>query len=203
MALITAAQFKEHYPQINGVTEDTLFGTFVARADDLMAAFCGFPLPDSGGHTLEDVTYTIYVDGPSVEHPSVVDLGVKPVVSVTTAHTDENWDYGADTLIASTEYVLDNNRGRLWLRPDASKSWSVGPRSNKVVVVAGFATTPPGLVALCAMTVRHLWDNRGSQGVGSSTIGGDSVTRSDASELLPLAVQYGLGSYRNWGAAVG
>lgn len=203
MALITAAQVKEHYPQLTGATEDTVLDTLIARADGLMAAFCGFPPPDSGGHTLEDVTYTLYFDEPSHDDPRRIDLGVKPVVSVTTAHSDSNLDYGATTLIASTEYFVETKKGRLHLRPDASHSWSVGSLANRIVLVAGFATTPPALVALAAMAVRHLWDLRGVQGVSSQTMGGDTSVRSDATEILPLAVQDGLGPYRIWGAAAG
>ena len=36
----------------------------IDRANGLMAASCGFPLPDSGGHTMEDVIYTLRIDGP-------------------------------------------------------------------------------------------------------------------------------------------
>lgn len=203
MALITAAEYVARYKVVTGTGEDTLWNSLIAGADGLMAASCGFPLPDSGGHTLEDVTYTLKYDGPAWDDSRVIDLGVKPVLSITTAHSDPNLDYGAETLIAAGDLDLDIPRGRLWLRPNASSSWSTGPRSNKIVMVAGFATVPAALKELCFKAVRHLHDADRAGSVLTMTQGGQTMSRGDADSILPRSVVEGLGPYRVWGAYAG
>lgn len=169
-----------------------------------MAASCGYPLPDSGGHTMEDVTYTRRLDRPVYGHPLAIDVGVLPIVSITSAHIDENWSFGADTEVDSGDLEVDAARGWVWLKPNAAfGSWATAPRSNKVVVVAGWATTPPGLIALGAAAVRHILDGNRTGAVVSMTQGGQSITRQDADAILPRAVVDGLGAYRNWGAFAG
>lgn len=203
MALMTAAEYKAFYKALTGTAEDATIDIMIGCAGGLMAASCGFPLPDSGGHTLEDTIYTLRIDGPSAADSRVLDLGVKPVLSVTTAHSDSDWDFGANTLVPAGDLELDINRGRLWLRSNASRSWSTSPRSNKVVVVAGFATVPPALVAMCAASVRHLMDGNRIGSMSNLSQGGTSITRSDADSLLPKSVVDGLGPFRIWGASVG
>ncbi len=204
MALITAAQVREHYPQIVGTGEDTLLDTMITRADGLIAAYCGYPAYDGGTvRTLEDQTYTLYLDGPRFTEPQCLDLGIRPVVSVTSAHVDSAWDYGSDAQVATADMVLDARAGLLWLRSDASSSWEDSPRANKVVIVAGFASTPPDLVAAAAMLVRHLLALRHQQGVGTFSAGGQSATRSDADELVPAAVREALAPYVLGGSRVG
>lgn len=196
MALITAAQVREHYPQITGTGEDVILDTMIGRVDALMAAYCGFPAYDGGQiRSLEDQTYTLYLDAPRFAEPACLDLGIRPVVSVTSAHVDTAWDYGGDAAVSAGDMVLDGRRGLLWLRPDASSSWAEAPRANKVVIVAGLSTTPPDLVAAAAMAVRHLLTLRHQQGVASFSGGGQSVTRADADVLLPTAVREALASY--------
>lgn len=204
MALITAAQFREHFPQVTGTGEDTLIGTLITRADSLMAAACGWPVPDGGARTMEDVTYTRYVLGPLSWDSRGLDLGIRPVQSITSAYVSIDWTYGASDLVDSGDYVLDSEAGILWLKPSASSSWAENdPRANKITIVAGFTTTPPDLVALCAATVRHLLDLRRSQGSQSMSAGGQSLTREDAVQVLPQAVLDGLGPYTLWGYRAG
>lgn len=195
MALITAAQFREHYPALSGTAEDTLLDTLIARADEALARACGYPQTDAGAWTLEDATYTFYLPAPSCSEPRRIELPVCPVVSITSAYSDPNEDYGAETQIASGDMVLDSQRGDIWLTPDATLSWSLGGRSNKVTVVAGYATTPPGLVAICAMQVRHLWNLRNTQGRESAQ------QQPDALAAIPSLVEQMLGPYRIWRAA--
>lgn len=203
MALITAAQVREHYPAIVGTGEDTLLDTLISRADALLAGYCGFPAYDGGNvKTLEDQTYTLYIDAPRFDDPRCLDLRIRPVVSVTSACVDSSWDYASSDDVVAGDMVLDSRRGTLWLRSDASSSWADAPRANKIVVVAGFPTTPPDIVAAAAMLVRHLLDLRGTAGRTSITAQGSSQTRIDANDLIPASVQAAMAPYvLGWGRA--
>jgi hypothetical protein len=203
MALITAAQVREHYAKLTGTNEDTILNTLVTRADSLMAQWCGLPRPDSGPHTLEDVTYTRYYDGPSILDPRILDLDVAPVQSITSLATDTagTWAYGT-TWTVTTDYVLDINRGKVYLSPGSSKAFISAHRAIKVVLVAGFTTVPADLVAACAFQVVHLLNLRTSQGLQTVNAGGSSATKAFNSEqggadfLIPPLVQAALRPYR-------
>lgn len=205
MALISASQFREHYPQLSGTGEDTLLDKLIARADQLMAAFCAHPLTDGNIHTLEAATYTRYLR-PRHDDDRVIDLPHPLATAITTAHVDENWAYGASTLIPSTDYVLDTARRELWRKPTATGlPWSRSKRANKIVFVAGIvaAAAAPEFVAIAAFAARHLLDLDHTLGLQSATDAGHSATYGDASALLPAAVKEHLGPWVNWAGRVG
>ena len=203
MALITASQVREHFPQLQGSADDPVLDTLIARADALMALWCGFPRPDAGAHTLTAATYTVYPKAPDPDEPRRIALPVHPVVSLTTVHVDPDELYGASTEVASGDMILDGQAGEVWLTRQSTRTWASEGRANKVVAVAGFATTPPDLVALAASTVRHLVDRRRNQGAQAQSAQGASTTLVDAEALLPQAVRDMLGQYVIWSSRVG
>lgn len=199
MALITAAQFREHYPKLEGTGQDALLATLITRADALMAAFCGYPQLDDGSFTLEDTTYTVYPHGPRRGgDPATVCLCIRPIVSITSVHVDTTRVYGAGSLLAEgTDYDVHNIAGSLDLLPGGSlEVWPVTRRAIKVVAVAGYTTTPPGLVAIAAQAVRHLWDLRAQSRETSVNFREGGADYSGADWLLPEAVQRALAPYR-------
>lgn len=198
MALITAAQFREHYPQLTGTAEDATLDKFIARADALMATWCGFPANDAGGTTLASATYTQYYDGPTRRDAKVLCLCVSPLVSVTSVHVDADRAYGASTLLTEgTDFDTDLPRGALALLPDSTTTrWPVAWRATKVVFVGGYATTPDDLIAITAAEVRHLWDLRRTQGQDAVVDFGQSTTLRDLDALIPAAVRSALETYK-------
>ena len=201
MSLITAAQVREHFTALTGTGQDSLLDTMIDRADALMAGWCGWP-PSAGVYTMASASYTLY-PAPHTTYPEALWHGLKWVTAVTTAHIDEDWDYGADDLVDAGDLVIDNDLGALWLRPDSSWAWSASPRSNKVVLVNGFATTPDDLVAACAMQTRALLDLARVQGVSQVSAGGQSFTRSDTDAILLRSVKEALQPYINWRSRAG
>lgn len=197
MALISAAQFRQHYPQLSGSADDTVLDEIIARASALMAEWCNYPAV-SGARTLESRSYTLYLGGDRllVDDPRCLSLPVRPVTALTSVSVDDLWVW--DTAEDLTQVELDVDRGELWLRPTATFAWSSGARSNKIVVTAGYATVPDSLEALVAMATRHLWDLRRTQGQASGASGGDSRTYVDAQALLPEAVRQGLTQFTIW-----
>lgn len=201
MALIGVADFQVHYPHLVGSAMNPELQTLIAQVDALLALYCGFPVPDAGGaRTLGAATYTLYPVGPHSSSSRRVVLPLRPIVSVTSVHVDPSEDYSSGTEIPAGERVLDAQRGEIWLKPSASRSWAVDSgRANRVVVLAGFAAAPPDLKALAISATRHVWDRRRTQGVASQSAAGVSQTFADPEALLPEAVRDGLGPYRLWG----
>ena len=196
MSLVTTAQVRQHYPALTG--DEVLLTTMIAQADGLMAGACGFPTADSGVHTLQSTTYTRY-PVPLMD-PRVVSLGV-PIVSVTSAHVSVDWTYGSVDAVTLSDLVIDGSS--LILKPNAGKAWSMSSRVNRCVVVGGYATTPPALVAITATAVRHLLHGRHTGPLLSSSAGGQSMSVAAATDLLPPEVVAALAPYTIWGSRVG
>lgn len=203
MALITASQVREHFPQLQGTADDVLLDTLIARADALMALWCGLPRPDAGAHTLAAATYTLFPRAPDPDEPRRLSLPLYPIVSLTTVHVDPDELYGASTLVPSGDLILDAGAGDVWLTRQSTRTWAGSGRANRFVVVGGFATTPPDLVALAASAVRHLLDRRRNQGAVAQTQLGVSTTNNDPDALLPDAVREMLGQYTIWSSRLG
>ncbi len=196
MSLVTTAQVRQHYPALTG--DEVLLTTMIEQVDGLMAGACGFPVADNGLRTMQSATYTRY-PVPLMD-PRVVSLGV-PIVSVTSAHVSVDWTYGSVDAITLTDIVIDG--ASLILKPGAGKSWSMSSRVNRCVVVGGYATTPPALIAITAAAVRHLLHGRHTGPLLSASAGGQSVSMAAPSDLLPPEVLEALTPYTIWGSRVG
>jgi hypothetical protein len=178
---LASAVRSTHLPTLTGTGEDTAITTMIARADAMLAAWCGFPPASaSASPTLESTTYTEYLDGPSALDPRALLLPVRPVASITTIHDDRDndWTYGSADLVSSGDYVLDGRTGRVHLIDTATHGgWSARKRAIKVVFVAGYDTGAHKIVAeAISIMVAHWWSQRNGQGKASTTAGGQSVT---------------------------
>lgn len=145
MALLTAADLKTAgIPYLSGTGQDTEIGRIIAAVDDEIAAWLGFPPATVGAvSTIEDTTYTLYLDGPDDDETDVLRLGMWPVVSITSVHEDADRAYAAATLVDSDDYELDGAKGILIAKPLGSLGgWARGYRVQKVTAVIGFETVP-------------------------------------------------------------
>lgn len=196
MAILTAAQFKAHFPQLVGTTEDTIIDGIIAEVDDLIASYIGFPETDAGGHTMMSSTYTLYLDRPAPQEQRALCVCLHPIVTITSVNIDADWAYGAATLlVAGTDYTHDSQHGLVLILPDSTYTWPTAYRATKVVLVAGYTTAPAGLRAIAAAATRHLWNLRQVQGQSAMGFAGDSVTLTDTEVLLPAAVKDALQAY--------
>jgi hypothetical protein len=205
LPIITPAQVRDHYQALQGGGDDVLLSAMIARADGLVAAYCGFPENDAGIHTLEDSTYTLYLEA-APEEPRALRLPLRPVVSVTSANVDPTWGHASSTALVSGDYAVSVRDGTLYATPTGSlQAWSTAYRANKVVVVAGFTTCPPALVAILATAVRDLLaQGRAGDKTGGTSSSGQSFTRSHPAHLLSDSVRAALdGAYVVWRHRVG
>lgn len=204
MALITAAQFREHYPDLTGTGEDAELDKYIARASALLALWCGWPKNDDGTYTLEQSDYTLY---PRRHHQydRALDVGLPEMGTPTSAHIDEDWTYGSSTEVAAADLVVDERARLLWIKPGATtaSAWSSSPRANKVVIPIGIVTAGDEVIAAVAMAARALWDYRRTQGRQQVTRGGVSVTIEVADNVIPRPAKEALGHLVNWSSRAG
>ena len=195
--IISAVQFRDHHPQLQGFSQDPLVESYIDEADGLLAGELGYPEPDTGARTLTSATYTLYYSAPS-RLAGVLCLCVSPLVSVTSVRVDAVRAYGASTLLTEgVDFDVDLVNGRLALLPgSATTRWPTAYRAIKVVAVAGYATTPSALVPIVAAQVRHLWLRRRVGDQDAALDLGPSVTLQDLEQLIPQAVLQVLDPYR-------
>lgn len=191
MALITAAEARALIPGLTDSSEDTFLDTLIARCGVAFARFCGYP---GASPSMEQVTYTRY-SGDGIVH--VVDgrelqLGVYPVITLTTIHDDTDEEYDAASLIASSDYVQRGEYSeRVLLKRTASHSWSRGDWAVRAIWDAGYATVPDDLKQLCAMGVKNWYDLQERQGAKSLKAGDLAISMTDEM-FLPDIVKIGL-----------
>ena len=183
MALITASEARGDLRGLTGTAEDATINTLITRVDGLFASYCGYMAKDgTSGATMEDVTYTEYLDGPTRSRE--IRLSVYPVVSVTSIHDDADLGYNSDDLVAASDYTLYGNEGLVILNENASHAWTKGRRNIKVVYVAGWATIPDALKHAACLQTAHLYQHRDTIGKTDLRVSTASATVS-ALSLLP------------------
>lgn len=186
MTLPTAAIVRTHgLTQLGASTsEDSNLTVLIARADAVLASWCGFPAASASvDPTLEATTYTHYLTGPSATDPTALLLPVRPVTSVTSIHDDDDRDYsyGASDLVDSGDYTLDGVEGRVYLHADSTHgAWGTGPRRIKAIYVAGYDTgadarITQGITALVA----HWWSTRNMSGQSAVTLTDTTITAAE------------------------
>ena len=199
MALISAAEARVYLPGLSGTGADTQLATLITRADQAMAAWCGFEAATAGGApTLEDVTFTEFYPGPGGR---LLQLRHWPIVSITSIEDDPTEAFDGSTyLVASTDYdgpltVQRKNRGQVWLETTATHgAWSntkeSGTEPVKAVYVAGWATVPEVLKQAAVLQVVHWWHQRAFVGRESVTVqGAGTVQPGPDGGLLPEVKQ--------------
>jgi hypothetical protein len=135
------------------------------------------------GRTLFYGTFTEYKNGDGLDSVMVDEY---PIVAVTTLHDDVDRVYGADTLVASTDFTIRANAGIIELDDDI---FSVGKQNVKIVYTGGYKVVPADLALACAQRV--VADYLELKG-GMSAVVGEVVTykpanlRSEAGKVIKL-----------------
>lgn len=197
MALITAAEAKLAIA-LTGTTEDTKLETTITRVGRIFATHCGYPPASAGGNpTMETTSYVRYYDGPTAGYDGrILRLDIWPVTAITSIYDDPLRDYDSTTLLASTDYAIDDgDKGLVRLKNSAAHGyWQRAQRGIKVTFTAGFVTVPDALKQAAMMMTKHLWDLKGTQGK-SSVPSGQSSSQLRA-ETMPDVVSEILVGYR-------
>ena len=173
MAITTVSLLKEYLPEISGASLDTELTRMIARTEVAIARYLGFPTSDTGtAPSLDQSTYTLYLNGPKFTDVQVLQLPITPVVSITSVHSDVNLAYTADTLITASTYELNKAQGQVYLLPDkATTGFDRGFRAIKVICSAGYsvANPPEDLVHAVLVWCSTLQRAKANQGKDSVT----------------------------------
>jgi hypothetical protein len=194
MALITASEARVYIPTLSD-GEDTKLGTLIAIADNVLAGLCGIPPYSGQTRTLEDQTYTLYLDGPGGRE---LYLPVRPIVSITSIYDDPLLAYGASTAVDSGDWTAYNAEGLLILDADATHgAWSTSPRALKVTAVLGYATIPDAIKHACGLLVAHWWRNV-IPSLGKESISTQGSTVTLATAPIPRDVRMAMAPFVLW-----
>ena len=141
MALVSASDL---YPYLPGLDSgaDSALGTLIAAVESQLAQWCGF-YPESAGGSVswDSATREIYIDGPSDIDARMLQLPILPVTAVASIYDDPTWAYSSSAyLVSSGDYNVISREGQVWLKPDASWSWSTGKRNIKVTCTVGYSS---------------------------------------------------------------
>ena len=194
MALVTAAEVRARGLRVNGTSDDTKIEHVIAATEAWIARYIALPVYDSSTTpSWEDQTYTLYLDG---DGGDVLQLPVRPLVSVTSIYSDAGRQYAASSLVDSGDYTTNLPKGQVILDWDSNlASWPKWQeRAIKATVVAGWATVPEWLKQCVADIVVAMWAGRqGAAGKSSKSGRGGSVTfREDLipPHVYPLLAEY-------------
>jgi hypothetical protein len=155
MALDTLANVKTRLG-ISGTADDTLIGLLQDSADAAVGNFCNRDF--AGG------TFTEYFAGGS----EFVHLRNFPVTSVTSVKVDANRQFGADTVVSTSDYVVHSERGviqsvagpflprgHIGLMNAEIRIWTRGPRVVQVVYATATSAVPNDVKEAYARLVGH------------------------------------------------
>lgn len=198
MSLVSVDTLKEYLTEIGQNTgSDTELQNMLDRVEAVVAEYLGFPKPSSSTSTaqLSATTYTLYFDGPSHGDPTVLQLNIKPINSLTSVHSDVLRVYGSDTALTIGNIDIDSVNGRLIIRPSKPDTFYKGYRANKVVCNAGYQTAPPALEHAICVLCSHLQRAKQSQGKETMALAGISINLS--SRVIPEEAKQVLWQFRS------
>lgn len=175
MALITAAEARDYIRGLSGSAEDTLLGLLIDRVGAAFGRYCAFPPAAAGGAaTLEQTTYTRYLDGPG---GNTLQLSVRPTLSVTSIHDSVDRTYTSTDLIASGDYEVFGTDGIVVLKTTgATSGFSEGYRAIKAVYSAGYSTVPDDIKHAACLQVKWWYEGRDVVGFRSVSQTGGNVS---------------------------
>ena len=179
MSLVSVSTLKEYLPEIGSSTgADTELSNLITRVETFVARYLGYPPPAANNDTptLESATYVIYMDHPLKDNPLVLQLPIKPIVSLTSIHSDPDRKYGSSSLLTLANIDIDSVNGRLIIKPTTSTAFDSGYRALKVTLTAGYGDSPPtDLVHAICVLCSQLHRAKQNQGKEQISMQGVSV----------------------------
>ena len=196
MAMVSAATLKTYLPEITGSLVDSDLNNLLDRVECATARYFGWIKPDgTDDPQLLAATYTFYLNGPTFGNPSVLQIPIRPVNSITSIHSDPNRQYTDDTQISSDDFDLDSLLGQAILDPvNATDSFEYAFRAIKVVANCGFTALPADLEHAICVWASQLHRNKATQGKESITQRAATVSISPKS--MPPEVKEYLAPFR-------
>lgn len=163
--LTTLANAKEFLKvPVSETADDAILNRIISAADAFVKNYCR--------RVIEAADLTEYHS--TKKGQVVLMLDEYPVNSVTSLHDDTERVYGTDTLIATTDYIVDKAEGII--RLDGIYFYA-GLQNVQVVYNAGYSTVPADLeqAALELVAQKYHAYDKIRQGIESRSFDGESV----------------------------
>ena len=218
MPVLTAEIAKEDYLSIKGTEHDAALARRIAHIEERVARWLGFArFSGASKPQLDAADYTLFtharVDqqdrGPWGQGIQRLDwspsfglvrparargvrrllLPIWPVSSIASVHQDEQWVFGASSLVDPDDYSLFADTWALVKAPGKA-SWSAVDRAIKITLSAGYTAenTPGVLIDAVGKQLAHEWNNR--QRIGHTSVAADGATTAVRSfKLLPSVTE--------------
>ena len=197
MSIVSVSTLKEYLPEIQGSSVDADLTSLILRVESYIAKYLGFPLGDSNtSYTLDQSTYTLYADRPMYKLSNVLQL-LKPVITITSIHSDASREYPSSSLIDLTKTTNDLENGRVILDDDSTDSFDVGYRAIKIIGSFGFSTSDPPADLAHAVCVYCSHLQRAKNNQGNESVSQRNSTVSLSPRTMPIEVKEILRGYRN------
>ena len=182
---VTLADFKEHLNE-TGTDKDDFLTNILNSAYGIAKSYIG--------HDLKAADYTEYHNG---EGTNDLLLDVWPINTIASIYDDVDRDFGADTLVDSTDYFFDAKTGLVTLF-QGQAAFSAGLGNIKVTYNAGYSTVPydaqRGLILLGAWLAQRA----GTEGMSAQTLGGKSEQYENTN--IPLYIRQCFVPYKSFSA---
>jgi len=193
VALISPADVRAHS---HGYTtdDDSAILRAIGIAEAQAAAYLGWPPDSDGVPSLASSSRTFYIDAPIRRQPDILQLPVRPLVSVTSV---AKWNGVSYDTVSASKYDVITLSGRIRLALNSSESWLIGDRRQKVVCVAGWTAETVELAiadALARLASHVLTVGRGKRSESTSRAGSTVTFRSVRmpSDVVDLLAPYRL-----------
>lgn len=169
---LTTLTFCKDYLDIAALdtAEDARITFMINQASDAIERYCN--------RKLVAQSITEFHDGRNYDRLLLKEY---PVNSITSVYVDQSWTFDATSLIAATEYQIDNESEIIY-----KSIFPRGARNIKVVYNAGYATIPSALEGACLQLVDYLYQQRSDRRVGVSQKAKNGETISFISDMPPI-----------------
>jgi len=186
MALIT----KEIYKAViktKGTGLDTRLDTYtIPMAEAIAAAWCHRTLESSGADVTE------YFDGGEAADRRYLYPQAVPITALTSIHLDAARDFGANSLLTSSDYVQADKYIYL-----VNAAIPMGPRTCKLIYQGGYTAqnAPENLKVALVMVAAWLEGGAGKQHVASQSVADQNLATTYIKKL-PDDVKLALSPFR-------
>lgn len=145
-------------------------------------------------HPLKSADYTKDLDG---DGTNTLLLPIYPINSVTSIYDDPEREFAADTLIASTDYVVDNEEevGTVRLFKNTT-AFTKGIKNIRIAFNAGYTTIPSDAELACILLVSWFWNRGGAEAMTAQSMGGKSESYND--DALPMFIRQMVGRFKEF-----
>jgi hypothetical protein len=183
--LVTVDETKTWLQLENTSGSDGFLTAAVAAVSDAILREVGMVNAASVPIAFDDATvHTVTLDGPGTDR---IGLPHRNVKQIDALYEDIDQAFGAGTLIAATEYVLDGPAGIVIRK--AFVPFLEWPQSLRVLYVLNWAATPDMVKMLTRRQIGYEWNVRKNQGVQTRTLPDGSVVYVEPVALLPAVIK--------------